>query len=487
MLIFIKQNDKKVMQKSNLIAYLKQFTKRDWREFRKFVRSPYFNQREDILLLFEYLDNAINNLKPTALHREKVFNYVFPIINFDEKRLRHTTSFLLKTLKRYLSQAEFENDPIQTQQYLCQSLRKKGLEVFFEKELMFTQNLMEKEPFRDSKFYFQKYQLGMEEAVFTMPQRRSGEMKFQSIADQLTISYISSILRLSCNIQSHQTMSGQAYDLKLLPEVLTLIESGEYLEVPSVALYYRCYNSIESLEKANIEKSELNFQELKALINQHWTLFPSSEIRDIYLFAVNYCIKRLNAGDRSFIREAFELYRSGLKNETLLEDGVLSSFTYKNITRLGMALLENDWVEQFLEEYKKYLNPRERENAWRYNLAFFYFQQQEYKRAMQLLLLVEFKDVLNNLDARRMLLKSYFELGEYNALDSLLDSFSRYIHRQNELMGYHRENYVNLIRFVKKIIHNGERNKTVLLELKKEIEATSHLAEREWLLEKVNI
>ena len=34
---------------------------------------------------------------------------------------------------------------------------------------------------------------------------------------------------------------------------------------------------------------------------------------------------------------------------------------------------------------------------------------------MQLLLQVEFKDTFNNLDARRMLLKSYFELGEYNA------------------------------------------------------------------------
>ncbi len=473
------------MQKSNLIVYFKRLSKRDWREFRKFVRSPYFNQRKDILLLFQYLETALASLKPEMLNRKRVFKHVFPNEAFDEKKLRHTTSFLLKILKKYLSQAEFENDPVQTQQYLCQSLRKKGLEVFFEKELILAQNLIEKEPFRDSKFYFQKHQLGLEEAVFTMPQRRSGKMKFQSIADQLTISYISSILRLSCNIQSHQTMSGQIYDLKLLPEVLALVKSGEYLEVPAVALYYRCYNSIESLENATIEKSEQNFQLLKVLINKHWTLFPSSEIRDIYLFAVNYCIKRLNAGDRSFIREAFELYRSGLKNETLLEDGVLSSFTYKNITRLGMALLENEWVEQFLEEYKKYLNPRERENAWRYNLAFFYFQQQEYKRAMQLLLFVEFKDVLNNLDARRMLLKSYFELGEYNALDSLLDSFSRYIHRQKDQMGYHRENYINLIRFVKKIIHNGEKDKTVLLELKKEIIATSRLADREWLLEKL--
>ncbi len=437
------------MQKSNLVVYLKRLSKRDWREFRKFSHSPYYNQRNDAIRLFEYLDDAIHNLKPTALHRELVFKHVFLNETFNEIKLRHTTSFLLKILKKYLSQSELENDIIQSHLSLCKSLRKKGLGVFFEKEIANAHQLLENESQRNSKYYFQKYQLGMEEAIYTMPQRRSGDMNFQSIADQLTISYISSVLRLSCNMQSHQTMSGQVYDLNLLHEVLQLIASGTYLEVPAVALYFRCYSAIENLEKNEIERSESHFEQLKLLIDRHWTLFPASEIRDIYLFAVNYCIKRLNAGDRGFIREAFELLRAGLKNETLLEEGILSSFTYKNITRLGVALAENDWVEQFLEDYKKYLHPRERENTWRYNLAFFYFQQQKYKWAMRLLLQTEFKDVLNNLDARRMLLKSYFELGEYNALDSLLDSFSRYIHRQKDL-GYHRENYLNLIRFVKK-------------------------------------
>ena len=103
---------------------------------------------------------------------------------------------------------------------------------------------------------------------------------------------------------------------------------------------------------------------------------------------------------------------------------------------------------------------------------------------MQLLLRVEFKDMLNNLDARRMLLKSYFELGEYNALDSLLDSFSRYIHRQKE-KGYHQENYLNLIRFVKKIIHAKVEDKKIWKQMKEEIESTNRLAEREWLLEKL--
>jgi tetratricopeptide (TPR) repeat protein len=253
-----------------------------------------------------------------------------------------------------------------------------------------------------------------------------------------------------------------------------------------VDLYFHSYCANENLKNNTITKSEKHFQALKKLIQQHWKTIPPNEIRAIYLYAINYCIKRLNSGERHFIREGFELFRSGLENETLLEEGILSSFTYKNITRLGMALSENKWVEQFLADYKKYLHPRERENTWRYNLAFFYFQQEKYKDAMQLLLRVEFKDVLNNLDARRMLLKSYFELGEYNALDSLLDSFSRYIHRQKE-MGYHRDNYLNLIRFVKKIIHSREEDKKIWKHLKEEIGATNRLAEREWLLEKLKM
>lgn len=471
------------MQKSSLVAILKRLSKRDWREFRKFVRSPYFNQREDVVLLFDYLDEAIHFLPPMAMHREKVFSKVYAE-GFDEKKLRHTTSFLLKILKKYLTQAEFENDQVQTQQYLCKSFRKKGMEVFFEKELIQNRVILEKENYRDSKFYFKNYELGMEEAGFTAAHLRKENKNFQFTADNLSISFVASMLKLGCEIQSHQTMSEEVYDLKLLPDILDLMESGKFEKVPIVDLYFHCYGANENLKNNTITKSEKHFQELKKLIQQYWKIIPPNEIRDIYLYAINYCIKRLNSGERHFIREAFELFRSGLKNETLLEEGVLSSFSYKNITRLGMALNENKWVEQFLEEYKKYLHPRERENTWRYNFAFFYFQQEKYKDAMQLLLRVEFKDVLNNLDARRMLLKSYFELGEYNALDSLLDSFSRYIQRQKE-MGYHRENYLNLIRFVKKIIHAKVDDKKTWKQMREEIKSTNRLAEREWLLEKL--
>lgn len=472
------------MRKSNLVAILMRLDKRDWREFRKFVRSPYFNQREDVIRLFDYLDEALNFLPSIALHRKKVFSKTYPKENFDEKRLRHTTSALLKVLKKYFAHEALEQDTIQTQQYISKSFRKKRLEVFFEKEIAQSRNTLEKGIFRDSKFYFKKYEIGIEESSFSVARRREDTKNLQPISEDLTISFIVNLLRLGCEIQSLQTLSEKNYDLKLLPTILKIIASGEYANTPAIEMYFHCYNSIEFLYNNEIPKSEIHFHSLKNLLQKHWEILPPSEIRNISLYAINYCIKRLNSGERQFIREAFELYRAGLENKTLLEEGNLSFYAYKNITGLGIALSENKWVEDFLERYKEYLHPRERENTWRFNLAYYFFQQKKYTKAMRLLIQVEFKDSLNNFDARRILLKCYFELGEYNALESLLDSFSRYIHRQKDI-GYHRENYLNMVRFVKKIINSRLEDKKIVQQLIKEIEATNGLVERTWLLEKL--
>jgi len=286
-------------------------------------------------------------------------------------------------------------------------------------------------------------------------------------------------------MQSYRTLTKENYDLKLFPRILNLLKEGQFLDTPIVELYFNCYMANDYLEKENIPNSEKHFFNFKTSLEKNWSTITSVEIWEICMIAINYCIKRLNSGDKSFIREAFELYRFGLENKFIFREGILSTYSYKNISRLGIALNENIWVETFFKENKKYLPARERENTWRYNLAYFHFQQNNYSAAMRLLLQVEFSDTLNNLDARRILLKCYFELKEYDALDSLFNSFSRYIYRQKEI-GYHKENYLNLIRIVKKIIYLPIDDKKNIHQIKEEVIQMNNLVEREWLLSKIN-
>lgn len=301
-------------------------------------------------------------------------------------------------------------------------------------------------------------------------------MSLESLSTELTIFFIAELLRWACAAESLRVVTNQPYTLHLLPEVLAHVEAaGGYTDVPAVAMYFHCYRALGG--------SEADFTEFRRLLTTHWQQFSAAEMRDLWLLAVNYCIRRLNTGDRAYVQQAFDLYRQGMDNGILLEDGFLSAFTYKNITRLGLGLQEYDWVEQFLHTAKQYLEPRIRENTHRYNLAFFHFHRQEYAEAMRLLVHTELDDVYNNLDARYLLVVCYCELEEWAALHSLLDSFSVYLQRLKDI-GYQRDSYQNLIRFTRRLLNVSPHDAEGLVRLKSEIETTKLLAGREWLLGK---
>jgi len=465
------------MIKSVLFKVFQGLSSLEIRELGLFIRSPYINRREEVSRLYDYIAKNIN-ISEGVLTKEKAWKYVFPNTEYKDKEMRYTMSFLLKATRQFLIFRELENDKVQSQVLLCRSLRQRRLSKLFETEINKTIEWQEKQPFRNTLYHYNNYRIQFELYEYISQYRRSGDMPLQKLSDELTYFYIADILRQSCTILTHQTVSRRDYDLKFLNEVLEHVEENDYSSVPAVSIYYHSYKALSNLANEN------HFQKLKELLSEHWSIFPLAECQDLYILAINYCIKRLNKGDREYIREGFDLYRFGLKNEIFLEDGYLSSFNYKNIVRLGLALGEYDWVENFLNRYKKLLFPQTRENTFTYNLAFFYFQKPDYDNAMKLLQKVDFDDVLNNLDARRMLLRIYYELGEYDPLDSLLDSFKTYISRQKDI-GYHKDNYLNLIRFVKKMLRINLSDTKTKIALVEEIKKTPSLAERSWLLEQL--
>lgn len=466
------------MNNSSLVKYLKKFNKKDWREMKNFVRSPFFNQREDVIRLFDYLAKALSEATPLAVDKQKAYASTFPKQGFDEQQLRYVMSFLLSLVRQYLSFSIFENDKTGQQINLCKALRQRGLNQYFEKEWKKVKNNQDNRQLQDAHFHYQNYIIYQERYDYITQERRSEDMNLQILTDELTIFYIADILRQSCNILTHQIASQKNYQVKLLEEVLTHVEQNDYSHSPAVLIYYHSYKALSQLE------GEQHFIQLKNLIDTNWQKFSEGEIKYIYLLAINYSIKKLNKGERGYIKEALHLYRSGLENKVLLENGILSNFTYHNILRLGLALKEYDWCSTFLDEYRLFLPLRDRDNTYHFNQAFLFFEKSDYNKAMQLLQNVTFKNVFNNLEARRLLLRSYFELGEYQALESLMDSSATYISRQKKL-GYHKTNYLNLIRFIKKLLQLKIHDKEGKEKLRTEIEQEQAVAERAWLLSKL--
>jgi len=444
---------------------------------RKFLQSPFFNQRSDVLALFDLLVKAQKKDKIAELSKEFIFSKIFPKQPYHNLSLNHLFAYLTERMEQYLALVEMQRDGLAEQLYRVRAFRRRGLAQLFERDAQKLEQQHLASPKRHADWHLFHYKLQQEIFNHRILKNRSDDHNLPVTVDALGQFFILENLRWACTAHSIQAIGGKAHQLPMA-EAVQAAATAASLEQPSIALLA---NSLRALQSPEDEEA---FHSITTLLKQFPNLFPPAESRDIYMSAINFCIRRQNRGERAYAREALGLYRSALEAGILFENGVLPKYTYNNIHMLAQVSGEREWARNFLDAYRKNLAPAESDNIYRYNLAVFHFRAGEHKKVLEALRAVEFSEVFINLDVRRMLLKSYYELEEWSALDSLLDSFRAYLRRQKGL-GYHRESYLNLIRFTKKMIKSTGKKDAAQRRLAAQIMAAGEVAEREWLLGKL--
>ena len=220
-------------------------------------------------------------------------------------------------------------------------------------------------------------------------------------------------------------------------------------------------------------------------IVQHYTQFSEAEVSDLLISSVNFCVKQYNSGNRNFLESHLELYQFGFANETFIVNGELSRYTYQNAVTFGLVLKAYNWVKEILEAYKNYLPKQYKISTYSFNAARLCYEQNDKNQALSLLQKADSRDVLLSLSAKMLQLQIYYELGEFDLLDSHIKATQTYI-RRKKIIGYHREIYSNSLKFAQKLIDLNPYDKSEREQLKKDILATKVLAEREWLLQQVD-
>ncbi len=480
------------MRESALVQTFRTLSKSERRELRKWVQSPFFNQRDDVIRLFDYLCEQVPvgsaNAGNAALDKETVFMRIFPaggkrkVKAYRDADMRYAMSFLYQQIKHYLAYVHWVQDETDMGRHLCKSLRQRDLEQVFEKEYAALSARLDAAPHQSAEHFFQQFHLQSERWEVFRRSHRSASDLLRQIGVTRDIYIASETLRQACAELAQPGRQETGNTSVYLQATLDAVGSGAFQDTPAVMAYYHCSRILADQDAG----AEPHFLALRDLLERHWGLFPPNEIRDLYVGAINYCIRRLNSGAREYIGAALQLYRSGLERRIIFEDGFLNKYTYNNILLLALAQEEWNWALQFLETYRPALPPRDRDSAWRYNLGTYYFRKKEYDKARETLRHVEFRDVFYNLDARRMLVRIYFDTEEMAALESLLDSFAVYLQRKRGALGYHKELNLHFVRFVKRLLALEPGNAGARERLRAKILATKYVAEREWLLERVS-
>ncbi|MEM9918751.1 MAG: hypothetical protein AAF990_11680, partial [Bacteroidota bacterium] len=268
------------------------------------------------------------------------------------------------------------------------------------------------------------------------------------------------------------------HELGMFKEILSYIDQKGLTENPTVDTYLNCYRALTNPEREDY------FFRFRNLLVQNADRFSLDELRNLYLLAINFCIRRLNEGHKTFAREGLDLYKNALQSEVLFLNGILSRFTFQNIVAMGLKVEEFSWVESFIKHYQNHLEEEHKQSTYAFNMAMLAYGRKNLDEALSLLQLADYKDLLMNLSAKTLAAKIYYELEENMLLDSHLQTMLVFI-RRKKVIGYHRKNYLNFIKYLNKLIKVSPFQKSKYIDLEKAIAAESILTEKEWLLKMI--
>ncbi len=448
-------------------------------EIEKMTRSPFFNQREDVILLFKALKKAVKSTNIPS--REHIFAQINPGESFNSADFRVTLHFLQQILFQYLSYKKNAENEAQQALLLSQSLRELSLDHIAQsvlaksEEMVVANNRMQDPDIQDRRFQFIVESLKSAGSGGS----RSRNLNLQHLSTQLDKSFILRKLKTSCELLSHQAVMKVEYDYGILPMLLEYISNDpEFRQSQEVQLYYNCYLALKNPGEAQY------FQAMKPVLMQVESIFQPSECRDIVLLALNYCIRRLNAGDSNFAKEGLDLYANALEKGYLLEKGELDRFTFRNVVAMGLVINSFDWVEQFIDTYGVQIAVPYRESMVSFSRARLAYSRKNYKEAMLLLQKADYDDLLLNLAAKTMLMKMYVETGEDRLLDSLLDSMSIFL-RRKKVIGYHKTNYLNIVKYGRRLLTLNRFDSSAVAGLRQAVQEETHLTEKVWFLEQL--
>ena len=435
------------MKKSKLIEILQKNSEKELFEFKEWMASPFHNKSEKARLLYQFVLKASPNFEMERLDKRLAFKYLFKKETYNELKINNVISLLTRQLLDFLAFQNYKNTNYLSQICLMDELRQRDLDKQMLQEGHRLKKITSKSVIQNSSTFFDEYlyHKQLDEHFLKKPKRAYDE-NLQLKNNHLDLFYISTKLKIACDMVSRNTVIQANYEIHHLATLIEWLESTDfdYQTYPAISVYFQAYKTIKNGKIAD-------YHQLKSLLAANLQTFPNDEMSGLYDYVLNFCIRQINQGNTDFYQEILENYKFLLENKIIFQHGYLAQWDYKNIITVGTRIGDVEWTEQFIHQYKNHLPPKERENAFIYNLASFYYSIQAYKKSLQLLHEVKFTDTSYHLGAKIIQLKSFYELNEDTSFFALIDAFKIYVLRSKNISTYRKQANLNLVKFAKRI------------------------------------
>jgi len=480
-----------------IFRVLRELNENEFKEFGKFVSSPYHNSNKNLIKYYNFLERYHPKFKEIKTTHERIHNALFPGKKFNYGILRNLNSEMVTLFKEFLAYNNYRKKTIQVDCNLLEELRTRKLESLFNREFKSTFEKIDSMQTRDEDYYLNKFSLESElnkylDEKLTMGKALSFYKGKINEVNDLTNYFIIAIFKEYITQISGGVQIDFEKNLILHDELLNYMSSNlEYYK--QIDIIYLLYNFLVLLKEPDNDDV---YNELKKILKEKRHTIKDYDIKTFYIELYNYCKRKQVEGSKKYGLESFEMLKNILETGVFFdENNNITDHNYINLAASAFRINEIDWAENFINEYKEKLPFEKREIAFNYNNAVLNFSKGKdnpdrdiyYEKALGFLSKITVDNFYYMTRVKNLTLQIYYELNEIDLTLELIHAYRLYLSRDIVMPKNLKSSYLNYTQYLSKLIKIKTGSKIIHTKrIKKEISRNENMAYKGWLLEQIN-
>jgi hypothetical protein len=466
----------------NLLQYLDNEEKD---KFGKFIRSPYFNTRHQLVQVFNIL--AVKNDK--ILDNKELFQSLYPGEKYNDTRIRKVVSDFSSIFEKFISYRGIQQwDPFVLNTNLLESLQHKAMDEEFSSAYRSITKQMRSKFQKDDSYYrsFSRIELLNYYGAYNKYVKTSVE-NLRNASLYMDLGFIYSKLHLARDIITHKEFNREdfGHEISFFKEIFEYIETRKSLITTEHPDLYIIYLTVKT---SIVENNDDIITELADYVKNNEKRIDKYRLGYYYLYLTSMHWLKINSGRVDYFQPLIKIYKH-LESRSLIRlEAYIQHDVFNSIVMAAINTKELNWLEKFLKKNKDHIEPDFRSDVYSLNSAKLQFEKAEYNKVLQNLNSVEFRDPNYFINAKTLLMKTLYELGDKEGISFTLDSLKHYALRNKKLVAQQVNNIKMLVKFFRlllKLKPEDTFNANKFLELLGK--ERSFVPQRSWLGEKASV
>lgn len=481
------------MKNNKVFTVLRTFSKEDFREFGKFIASPFFAKGRNVVPLYRYLKKYYPDFDSPKMTHEKAFAEIFPGKKFSLQVLRNHLTAMQKMSEEYLFQVNIKREKPDYYIHLSDELQYRRIFGAADKIV--------NEGFRaagangiDKDYFLQNYLL--EYNKDQLLQRKNEDEKRAEGIKSMSSFFLGFFIAIAETI--FDRLHTQSYNLNkpvvsnpLYIFIKDFVKLDEYIgylkqENSSMAEIYEIY--LSQIKLCLEPENEPVYNRLRSLLGMNRNNLSRWQLFSIY-GSLERITALLEAKDKKYSGLLFEVYKDELKYNiySFVDDGPMQPGFFSGVVIQAAAQGEYKWALEFIKKYKNRVLPQYRESRHKHALALLAFEQGDFEKALKLISRIKYEAFAFRYYLKTLQLKIFYELGMYEEALMLIDTYRHFLKNTTSLPQFRKNRYSGFIKYTAQLLRaKDQKGDYAPWELKIEIEQETMLVEKQWLIKKAD-